>query len=788
MDLLESIHILSILACLLGAVLAPILHSFLKEKSAYILSLIPAGIFIAYLKYLPMGPQALYLESFAWFPEFGVNLSFLLDGLSLLFVLLISGIGALVFVYAGGYFKGDVRAGRALGFLMLFTASMLGLVLSENLFSLFVFWELTSISSYFLIAHKAEKEESKTAALTALLVTGLGALFLLAGFILLFLIGRSFGLETHQAAEISWLFRFPIQDHPLFVVCFLLILVGCLTKSAQVPFHFWLPAAMAAPTPVSSFLHSATMVKAGVYLLARLSPGFGGNDLWFWSLCSFGALTFVWGAVAAGGFRDLKRILAYTTLSILGALVMLIGVGTEKSIMAAIVLLIAHALYKAPLFQIAGAIDLALGTRDIRKLGGLSKKVPWLAVAALLALASQAGLPLFFGFFAKELGYEALIRGELYPLLVVAFLANTFLVAMALLVGWKPFFSDSPEPPEAKLKNLSWTLVLGPLLMGTLSVVLALFPNLIFPWIGPAATSSVLGYVNLSSLSYWHGWGMVSLLVLALSGFTLLMGFLLYKKRETWILSLEKILKRLEVSAPERIYQGSYEQMFVSTERLTRFIQHGYLNRYMTLIVVLFVLASGFVLIPRGLPVIPVGDLDWGVFALSLSVLPIIGGALVLRSKSHLASVASLGIVGVGVALMYAVFSAPDLSLTQIMVEILTVILLVFVFYHLPRAKEGSSRKIRVLQFGTALGAALSVVWLLVLAIEPSSSTELAEFYRLSSVPEAFGRNIVNVILVDFRAIDTLGEIVVVAVAGIGVYALLKNSRFGRKTRGGAGE
>lgn len=775
----ENLHLTSILLCFVGAALAPGLFAKWGAKSALALALIPLSIFLFYVRFLPMDPQNQFLEIHPWFPAMGFQLSFLLDGLSLLFVLLISGIGFFVFIYSSSYFEKEKKGGRLLSFLMIFMGAMLGLVLSENLFGLFIFWELTSISSFLLIGFKSAKEEARRSAQTALIVTAVGGLFLLAGFILLFEIGRSFGLQATQAGEISWLFRFPLGEHPWFAASFFLILMGALTKSAQFPFHFWLPAAMTAPSPVSSYLHSATMVKAGVYLLARFYRGYGESEIWFWTLCSFGLVTFLLGAVLALGFRDLKRILAYSTVSILGALVFLIGVGTETTLAAAIVLLVAHALYKAPLFQIAGAIELQTGERDITKLKGLWRSMPWLGTATVLAAFSQWGLPLLFGFFGKELVYAGLWEANQWVFLAVSFVANSFLGAVALCLFFSIFTGKDYSHPEAK--EAPTAIFIGPLLLGVISLLLSLFPGHVGNLFSNAALSSILGYVNSYELHYWHGWEWKPVLVWLLSIATLGAAYLLYSMRASWIPRVELFLKEKTEQSPTHLYQKFFDSIFPFAEKLTGQLQHGYLNRYMTVVVGVFVVGVWLVLGHVGFPRFEFDKIEWSVFSVGLMALPVLGGVFVLRAPSQLAAVACLGITGVGVALLYSIFSAPDLSITQIMVEILTVLLLLFVFYHLPKHSKRSPRGNRVFQFVISVMGAVGIVFLLMLSLEPYSTRDLTEYFNTSSVPLAYGRNIVNVILVDFRALDTLGEVIVVSVAGMGVYALLKNSWRGRR-------
>ncbi|MEZ4389377.1 MAG: proton-conducting transporter membrane subunit, partial [Candidatus Krumholzibacteriia bacterium] len=346
--------LLIILIPLLASALAPLVARALRRHAGWLLALAPAAVFALAFRMLPLSAGEVHTVALAWVPQLSIDLSLLADGLSVTFVLLISGIGALVVIYAGGYLGDDPRLGRFYVLLLAFMSSMLGLVLADNLVTLFVFWELTSVCSYLLIGFDHERAAARMSALKALLVTGLGGLLLLAGLLLMSLAGEQLGLDAHAAGRISGLAAVDLRQHGLYPLILALVLLGCLTKSAQVPFHFWLPAAMAGPTPVSAYLHSATMVKAGIYLLARLSPQLGGTPAWIWLLGTVGLATMLTGAFSTLAQRDLKRVLAYSTLAVLGTLVMLLGIGTEIAVKTAMVYLVAHALYKAALFMVAG--------------------------------------------------------------------------------------------------------------------------------------------------------------------------------------------------------------------------------------------------------------------------------------------------------------------------------------------------------------------------------------------------------------------------------------------------
>jgi len=467
---------LPILILFLAAAVAP----WLSRRTAWagwILAAAPATgfgwIFSVALKNQATEAGLIYESSFSWVPTLGVSLAFRLDGLSLIFALLILGIGTLILIYAGGYLHGHAKRHRFYAFLLLFMGAMLGLVLAGDLIALFVFWEMTSISSYLLIGFHHEDLASRKKALQALLVTGLGGLALLAGLVLLGLTAGTYEISELLAMGDS------LTHSPFYTAIVILILIGAFTKSAQVPFHFWLPNAMAAPTPVSAFLHSATMVKAGIYLIARLTPTLGGTDFWQWTVTLFGATTMVVGALLGLMQHDLKRILAYTTLSVLGVLTMLLGLGTELALQAAMLFLIGHALYKAALFMAAGCIDHGTGTRDVFLLRGLRTAMPLTAAAALLAALSKSGFPPFFGFLGKEYVYKSglALDGWIQVVLGAALVTNMILMALALQVGAHPFFGKpsgkTPHHPHEGGPSL-W---LPPLLLALLGFALGLMPG-----------------------------------------------------------------------------------------------------------------------------------------------------------------------------------------------------------------------------------------------------------------------------------------------------------------------
>lgn len=763
-----------VLALLLGALAVPALVRVAGRAAGWILAI---TVMAAGVQILRQGFETPTVEVLPWLAELGVSLAFRLDGLAATFVLLVCGIGGLVLLYGDGYLQTSPVRARVLALLTAFLAAMLGLVLSDDLITLFVFWELTSITSFLLIGTKYDGEASRSAARQALLVTGAGGIALLVGLILLARIGTDAGLALDEAWRVSSLLTIDPRGHALYPAALGLVLLGAFTKSAQVPFHFWLPAAMAAPTPVSALLHSATMVKAGVFLLARLHPVLGGTTLWIVTVTGVGMATMLYAAVVATRQRDMKKVLAWSTVAVLGVLTMLLGVGTKKAIEAAVVFLVAHALYKAALFMVAGNVDHGAGTRDLARVGGLRRALPWTAAAGAIAALSKAGAPPMFGFVGKELLYKAKVDldGVTAWLVLVAVVANVALVATALLVGVKPFFGRTREA-LATAHEVPWSMRVGPLALAAAGIFVGLVPSAFDARLGSAMASAVYGEPIAMQLKLWHGVDPAALTVLGLSLVTLGAGALLFARSR-------RVLATIDGPMPERplfaggVFERALNGLYAAAGALTQILHTGSLRRYvlMTALVVASVLA--FALFRGGMPTVAGPRIapeaqEWMV------VLMIVGGALFTTvTRSRLAGVAAVGVSGAGMALLFLFFGAPDLAITQIMVETLTVILFVLVFYRLAPfvRRSGPGTRARDAIVAASIGGLVTLA-LLVVASLPERST-ISDEHVVRSVPEAFGRNVVNVILVDFRALDTLGEVLVVACAGLGVYALVTSAR-----------
>ena len=699
-----------------------------------------------------------------WVPSLGVNVSIYIDGLSLTFALLITGIGALVMLYSARYLAGHVHQARFSLYLTSFMLAMIGLVISDNLLALFVFWELTTITSYLLIGFSHDTIKARRSALQALMMTGVGGLALLAGIIL---IGTTAG--TFEMSEIN---KMPgvLTESVMYLPIAMLVLAGAFTKSAQMPFHFWLPNAMAAPTPVSAYLHSATMVKAGVYLMARTHPSLSGTDFWLWTLTIAGAVTMVFASVMALRQTDLKLALAYTTLMALGALTLLLGNTSGYTITAAVTFLIVHSLYKAALFLVVGILDAQTGTREANKLFGMARAMPITAAAAAVAALSMAGFPPFLGFIGKELKYAGAIAVASEPILVAgAFLvASALMVAIAGIVSFRPFWSKSGAPIP-NVKEAPWPMLVGPVVLAVLGAFFGIFPDVLATSLVTPTVASILGDAQpAKELKLWAGVN----LPLFLSGATFVLGFTIYAYK----LKLRAILIDLTERGPK--FDNGWDKLMAGiasgSKALTRMIQTGVLYHYMvvTFGTALVVLAVTLFFRSTGIPAIALPQVqlwDWLVFVLVLS-----GAILVLVTNSRITAIAGLGVVGIGMAMIFILYSAPDVAITQLLVETLVVVLFAAAALKLPSLNAEPLRK-RWLDAFIAVGLGIVSTIILLKVTTGPIDRELTTFFETASYPQAFGQNIVNVILVDFRALDTFGEIAVVLIAAISIFALLKS-------------
>ncbi len=755
--------LLPISLLLLGgfAALSPLLVRRLGRNAGYVLAAAFAALGAAFLG---AGERVLGGEtttfSYDWLPALGVRLSFVLDGLALLFALLILGIGALVMAYSARYFSESARLARTYSLLTLFAASMLGLVVAGDAILLFVFWELTTITSFFLIG--GDGGDNRAPATRALLVTGIGSLALLMGLVLMASITGDF--------EIAGMLSNPeaITRDALAPAIFVLLLLGALTKSAQVPFHFWLPGAMVAPTPISTYLHAATMVKAGIYLLARFTPLFAESQ-WRYVVIAFGVATALFAAAVALKQHDLKALLAYSTVSQLGFLMALVGVGTYYALAAACVHILAHGLYKATLFMVVGVIDKETGGRDIRELSGLRRAMPRTALVAGLATLSMAGVPPLLGFVSKEESFIALTESPgaaSLTLLTTALMVASSIITLAY--GARFFFGAFEGPPTQERNEPAAAFVAPAAITSLAGVLLGLAVFVLDPLVG-AAASGATGLRQELELSLWHGLTPA----LGLSAVTIALGGALVLTRHRIDALMNRLRTRLRGhDVWDRLYDGT-----LSVGKLAGdpFVSDAPRLHLSWIAVALLGLGAGAFLVTgfttSGSPS-PSRGADWVV--LGLLVLSTTG---VASATNRMAAAALLGATGFLVAVVFALLGAPDLVLTQLLVETLTVVLVVLVFRRLPASFHKTSPHRR--RAGLALGGSLglggaAVTWLI------SGRRELSETgaYYLDAAPEeAGGSNVVNTILVDFRALDTLGEITVLAVAAIGVFALVSDRK-----------
>jgi multicomponent Na+:H+ antiporter subunit A len=738
--------------------------------AARLSALLPLLLFTLFLAQVPVGVGEAVVLFWQWAPSIGITLDLAVDGLSVFFGLIISGIAVFVVLFAADYMGGHHHYTRFFVLLHLFLFAMLGLVLADNLIALFVFWELTTVFSFLLIGFDSHTATARQNARQALMVTGAGGLVLLIGFLL---IGSITG--TYQLSQL-WASGRQLQQTSYYLPILAAVFVGAFTKSAQWPFHFWLPNAMAAPAPVSAFLHSATMVKAGIYLLARFHPLLGGTYVWMGTLVIVGGMTALWGAVLAIGQTDLKRMLAYTTMMALGILSMFLGGQTTPALTAAVTFLLVHALYKAALFMAVGSIDHETGTREIIRLGNLLRTMPLTGLGTAAAAMSMAGFPLFLGFIGKEIMYKGALTEDLFPgfTTMAAVLANALMAGVAGIIVIRPFLSrrsSTPKPPrEAPL-----SMWVGPAVIGALGLVFGIYPDQVGRLLVQPAVAAFHPTVEHIPLNLFHGFNaplLLSILTMALGTF-----FYLFRRRLRQ--AVAAIEKKIVVTG-DRVYTLAMAGTANGAKRMTLLLQNGSLHRYLLTIIGTFIFATvafWFINAPTGfrLPALPALPFAHWLLAALMGAAVVV----VVSARSRLLAVCALGIVGTGAALIFLLYGAPDLALTQLLVETLTLIIVSIVLLRLPplmpkTADRPVSRRLDAL---VAMAAGVLFTALVLTATGGFLDLELTRFYENNSVLAAHGRNIVNVILVDFRSLDTLGEIVVVAAAGLGGFALIVKRR-----------
>ncbi|MCR8645406.1 Na+/H+ antiporter subunit A [Paenibacillus sp. N1-5-1-14] len=778
----------------MSAILVPFLFKYFKHRvhTGWFVLLVPLSIFIYLSQYIPsVAAGGTYKYTLSWIPSLDVNIVFYVDGLSLLFGTLISGVGSLVIMYSIFYMS---KAREALHnfyiYLLMFMGAMLGVVLSDNLLVLYGYWELTSVSSFLLISYWYERKSSRQGALKALLITVLGGFGMLAGFIILIMMANTYSIrEMIASLEV-------IQSHVLFIPAMLCILLGAFTKSAQFPFGIWLPDAMEAPTPVSSYLHSATMVKAGIYVVARMTPIFGGSSVWFWLVAGIGIITLLYGSLTALKQTDLKAMLAYSTISQLGLIMCLLGVGSlavyygpgESGTIftvagfAALFHLFNHSTFKGSLFMVVGIIDHETGRRDIRYLGGLMQVMPITFTIALIGGLSMAGLPPFNGFLSKEMFFAAVNDvskagifglgsiGILFP--IIAWVASIFTFIYCMIFIFKTFGGQyRPEKLTRKVHEAPWGMLISPVILAILVILIFFFPNVLGKYILSPALTAVLPTMQASSydlkISAWHG---INLELLMTFG-VIVVGFLLFTTSKKWIQVMRNYPQGLTLN-------HWYNQALTGTERLSASLTNKYmtgsLRHYLIYIFSFFVivLVSSLLLL-YGIRFDFSNHAAISIFDVGLVLAMVIAACTVLFASNRIMAIVALGALGYMVSMFFVIFRAPDLALTQMVVETVSTLLFLLCFYHLPKLKKGIERipfKLMNLIISIAMGL---TVTLLALSANGHKLFEPITSFFENAYELAGAKNIVNAILVDFRGFDTMLEISVFAIAGLGVYILV---------------
>lgn len=752
---------------LVAAVATPVLYSRLNKHIGWWAVVVALTTFLLELTLLPdVSNGKVFYYSVEWIPSLGIEFSLTVDGLSLMFSLLVSGIGLLIFIYSIFYMSAEEKLGRFYTYMLIFMGSMLGTVLSANLIVLFIFWELMSLSCYFLIGFNDEDEMCRKAAGKALLVTIFGGLAMLAGFVLLYNITGSFEFReiSGQAAL--------VKDSSLYPAVLVLILIGAFTKSGQLPFHFWLPSAMVAPTPVSAYLHAATMVKAGIFLIARFYPILSGTDLWFYLITSVGTATMLVGAYHAVRQWELKALLAYSTISQLGLIISLFGFSTKLGALAALFYLVSHAIFKGALFMVVGAIDHSTGTRLITPLGGLALKMPYTAALAGITALSMAGIPPLIGFLGKEALYDASLHvptldtiSWLLPLFAVAASIMTLVYSLRIFHG---IFFGSPTDHTLNAHEASRGILLPVGVLACLCLLIGLYPSPVTSWLIEPAMTIVAPIEVHHQIGLWHGFHWP----LAMSIITMVLGLSVYFGLKNFLRGQKLVSSRL---SGDYVYtKWIMEFLTKSTVSLFNRFQSGYLRHYLMISLVFIIGLTGYTLAIKSsfsLPGFDLGHLK--IYEYALAGLMIIATLATVLARERLVAIVSLGALGTLVTVFWIIYSAPDLALTQLLIEIVSVVLFVLVFFHaLPFAKTMVSGKASIRDALIAVSFGSMITIMMLLAIHNPFSASISNYYAENAHNLAGGNNIVNVIIVDFRGYDTMGEITVLAISAIALFCV----------------
>ncbi|GAB3310723.1 Na+/H+ antiporter subunit A [Epidermidibacterium keratini] len=763
-----------------AAVVSPLLCRAMGRNVFWGLAAVP-GISFAWL--IAQGSKVIdgraVSETYEWVPSIGLSLDFRITSLQWILALLVTGVGTLVLIYCASYFKRDDKSlWRFSAVFTMFAGAMLGLVLSDNLLLMYVFWELTTVFSYLLVGHNPVRSANRRAAMQALLVTTFGGLAMLAGIV---------AIGQQSSYRISELLADPPPASMLTTAGVILMLVGALTKSAQIPFHFWLPGAMAAPTPVSAYLHAAAMVKAGIYLVALLAPIFADVPGWRWITIGLGGLTMLVGGWRALRQKDIKLLLAYGTVSQLGFLTAIAGIGTYAAGLAAVTLVVSHALFKSALFLSVGVIDRQTGTRDLTKLTGLARRMPVLCVGATLAAASMAGLPPLVGFVAKEAsltGVEesgVLGQGGQIALLAVIVVGSALTVAYSARFVWGAFASK-PGVPEVELTRPRAAFVASPLILATASLVAGFAGSWLTTLITPYAAT--MPGETPPTLGLWHGFT----LGLGLSAIAIATGFALFFARSRVARVQGRVPALVDGERTYNLFMRGLDRAAVEATALT---QRGSLPIYVATIMIVVVAFPGAVALSE-VAGVSVRLWDSPVQA-AIGLLVIVAAFVAVRSLNRLQAVILVGATGLGTALLFLIHGAPDLALTQIVVETVSLVIFVLVLRQLPSRFRPQRLAVgRYVRLAVAVAVGVAVVAISLV----TTSARVAEPVS-TGIPDAaydfgYGKNVVNVILVDVRAWDTFGEVAVLVVAATGIASLIfvrtRNTDLTRIERGPASD
>lgn len=788
------IILLAILTPFLAATFIPALYKrFPSRHIGWFVMLVPLALFILLASFVPsVAGGAKYTYELKWIDSAGINITTYLDGLSMIFGLLITGVGSLVILYSIYYLSERESLGRFYVYLLMFMGAMLGVVFSDNLMVLYVFWELTSISSFFLIAFWYHRKQSRYGAKKSLLITVSGGVAMLAGFLILHAITGSFSIREITSTIGQY------TDDKLFLCAMILVLLGAFTKSAQFPFHIWLPDAMEAPTPVSAYLHSATMVKAGIYLVARCTPLFGGEALWFYLVSGVGLFTLFWGSFNAVRQTDLKALLAYSTISQLGLIMSLLGISSAAlqengqvntfiftgAAFAGLFHLINHSTFKGALFMVVGIVDHEIGTRDIRRLGGLIAFMPLTFTIAVIGSFSMAGLPPFNGFLSKELFFESVANlidsnvfsigawGTVFP--VIAWVASVFTFIYCMIIVFKTFMGkpkseridrEAHEPPIG--------MHIAPIILSVLVLGIFFFPNLVGSYLLKPAMASIYPMFEgveglVPHISVWHGFNLPLLMTIGV----VVLGTVLYLTlhRWKWVFSLGPMRWNLDA-----LYNGILMKSENASHLITSKYMTGHLRDYFAYIFLFFIIVIGGGLYwIGGFPFDFSDDAPITVNEYIIVATMTFAAIFILFAKSRTTAILLNGVLGYSIAILFVVLRAPDLALTQIVVETVTTVLFLVCFYFLPDwKKETASKPTKVINAFIAISVG-TIVTVFALVIQGNPLFESISVYFEDAYNLAGGMNIVNTILGDFRAFDTMLEVAVLFIAGIGVFTLIK--------------